>query len=152
MRRRACAGQMTVELAVVLPVVIVMVAAVVTIMRYVACCATFDHVALDAVVAYGTSPAGSTLADNACSEVRQTIVDALASDACDVQVSATKSIEDGQPGHLTINPLLVTYTCKLTYRPLISSVSVAGATFTSPVALTHERTLVIDRYRPGVVI
>lgn len=152
MRARASRGQMTVELAVVMPVVIVMVAAVVTILRYVACCATFDHVALDAVVAYGTSPSGSTLSDNACAEVRQAIQDALASDACEVQVSATKAAQDGQPGHLTINPLLVTYTCTLVYHPLFSSVSVAGATFASPVALTHERTLVIDRYRPGVVI
>lgn len=145
-------GQMTVELAAVMPVAIVMFVAVVSILRYVACCATFDHVALDAVVAYGTSPAGSTLTDNACSEVRQTIEEALDSSSCEVAVSATKAMSDGTPGHLTINPLLVTYTCTLTYRPGVGTVSIAGAEFQSPVALTHERTFVIDRFRPGVVI
>ncbi|MCH3942361.1 MAG: pilus assembly protein [Atopobiaceae bacterium] len=49
-------GQMTVELAVVVPVVVVMALVVFDLMRFVALCARFDRVSLDAVVSQGISP------------------------------------------------------------------------------------------------
>ena len=49
---------MTVELAVVVPVTIVVALIVLNLMWFVDACAAFDQAALDAVVAHGVSPAG----------------------------------------------------------------------------------------------
>ena len=51
-------GQMTVELAVLVPVVIVVALVVVNLMEFVDACAAFDRLSLDEVIAEGVSPAG----------------------------------------------------------------------------------------------
>ena len=52
-------GQMCVEMAVLLPVTLVIALAVLNLARYAELCARFDRVALDAVVACGASPSGA---------------------------------------------------------------------------------------------
>ena len=49
---------MTVELAVVTPVVIVVALVVLNLMWFIEACAAFDQAALDAVVSHGVAPAG----------------------------------------------------------------------------------------------
>ena len=51
-----------------------------------------------------------------------------------------------------VSPLLTTYTCTLRYRPWPGSFVIAGVAFRPPVALRHTKTLVVDRFRPGVVV
>lgn len=59
---RSCSGQMTVELAVLVPVVIVVALTVFNLMRFVSACSAFDRIAADAVVSQGVSPKGETKA------------------------------------------------------------------------------------------
>ena len=44
------------------------------------------------------------------------------------------------------------YTCTLSYKPWPRFLRMPGITMEAPFALTHERSLVVDRYRPGVVM
>lgn len=148
-------GQMTVELAVMLPVMVAIGLLVFNVVKYAEACAAFDRVALDAAVTHGVSPAGEQSGTNAVEEVESTIRSALDSKQCEVEVSASgASRSKGRRGGLAfpISPLLTTYTCRLRFRPWPCQVSVAGVGFSVPVSLTHERSITVDRFRPGVVI
>ena len=148
-------GQMAVELAVMLPVGIVVALIVYNLCRFVEACATFDRVAPDAVVAHGVSPAGEQSALSSAGQVKAGIEQALDMRSCEVDVTVSGPPDAAAGiGGLTfpLSPLLTTYTCTLRYRPWPSGFVMAGVAFRPPVALVHVRTLVIDRYRPGVVV
>lgn len=147
-------GQMTVELAVVLPVTLAVALVGYNLARFAALCATFDRVAPDAVIAHGVAPAGQQTSDTATGEVRAAIDQALASDACEVEVSASgPSVAPGGGGiSFPVSPLLTTYTCTLRYHPWPRVLTLAGVAVSTPLELTHQRTLTVDRYRPGVVV
>lgn len=145
---------MTVELAVLVPVTIVVALTVYNLARFVEACAAFDRIAADAVISQGVSPAGDAGAP-AVGEVEDAIEDALAMRACTVEVRAQKvgsSAPRGKGLEFPVSPLLTRFTCILRYRPWPSSFVIAGSVYRAPVALTHERTIVVDRYRGGVVV
>lgn len=151
---RSQRGQMVVELAVMIPVVIVVGLVVYNLGRFVEACATFDRVALDAVISQGVSPSGEQSALSSSGQVRACIEEALDMRSCEVSV-AVSGAEPSATGHgltFPVSPLLATYTCTLRYRPWPGSFVMAGVAFRPPVALTHVRTLTVDRYRPGVVV
>lgn len=155
MRERACRGQMAVELAVVVPVGIVCALIVLNLCRFVEACAIFDRVALDAVISQGVSPPGEQSVGAATAAVERCIRGSLDATTCEVTVSAVGGAQPAAtPGRLTFpaSPLLVTYVCTLCYRPWPWSFVIAGVPFHPPVSLRHERRLVVDRYRPGVVV
>ena len=147
-------GQMTVELAVMVPVAIVVALVVYNLCRFVEACATFDRVALDAVVSQGVSPAGEQSVNSSAGQVRTCIEQALDLRSCEVEVSVSgaSALASGSGLTFPVSPLLATYTCTLRYRPWPSAFVLAGVRFTPPVTLTHVRSLVVDRYRPGVVV
>ena len=144
---------MTVELAVMVPVVIAIALVVVSLMGFVEACAAFDQAALDAVVAHGVSPAGEQSVDSAVGEVRSALELALGREGtCEVEVRA-EGLGDGRPAtSFVASPLLTRYVCVLSYHPWPFSLRMPGVTLAAPVSLVHERELVVDRYRPGVVI
>lgn len=147
------AGQMTVELAVTVPVVLVVALVVLNLMWFVDACAAFDQVALDAVVAHGVSPAGEQTELASVEEVRAALELALGREGtCEVEVRAEGVGEEGAETSFVISPLLTRYTCTLVYRPWPRLLRMPGVTYEAPLALRHERELVVDRYRPGVVV
>ncbi|MDM8270355.1 TadE family protein [Thermophilibacter provencensis] len=146
-------GQMTVELAVVTPVVIVMTLIVFNLMRYVVACAAFDQAALDCVVAHGVAPSGEQSERGAVEQVRRALSEALEDyGSCEVDVRAEGAGSSSQGETFALSPLLTRYVCTLTYHPWPLSVRMPGITYGAPFALTHERSLIVDRYRPGVVV
>ena len=153
MRGRGERGQMAVELAALIPVIVVVALTAYNLMRYVELCAVFDRVALDAVISQGVAPAGEQEAHAAASAVQACIAETIASSACTVEVSVSSPHEGSQPGRLSIliSPLLTRYTCTLHFRPWPSAFVLAGVVYDSPVTLVHTRSLVVDRFRPGVV-
>lgn len=143
---------MAVELAVLIPVIVVVALVVFNLGRFVALCATFDRASMDAVISQGVSPAGSARGLAAVDEVCSCIEDALGrSSSCHVEVSVERASSDGG-GALTLSPLLTRFRCTLSYAPWPSAFVIAGVPFDAPLVLRHERTLVVDRYRPGVVM
>lgn len=74
----ARSGQMAVELAVLVPVVLVVALVGVNLMEFMALCARFDRACLDAVVSHGVSPAGEQSQVGAVDEVREALSLAMA--------------------------------------------------------------------------
>lgn len=149
---RGTDGQMSVELAVVAPVVIVMALIVWNLMCFVEACSAFDQAALDAVTAHGVAPSGEQSERRAVEEVRAALEDALSGLAsCEVDVRSEPAGEAAEGAALTVSPLLTRYVCTLTYHPRPRLVSFPGVPYGAPLALVHERELVVDRYRSGVV-
>lgn len=144
---------MTVELAVVTPVVIVVALVVLNLMGFVEACAAFDQVALDAVVAHGVAPSGEQSEGRAASEVRSAIEELLGREGrCEVGVRAEAVGMGATSSGLVMSPLLTRYVCTLTYRPWPRLLRMPGVTYEAPLALRHECELVVDRFRPGVVM
>lgn len=143
---------MAVELAVVLPVAIAVGLIVFNLMRFVSVCARFDRVSLDAVVSQGVSPSGEQTELVSIQSVQDCIESALDEEDVTVNVRAEPSGETGSGQTFVIAPNLTRFVCTLEVRPWPSSFSMAGVSWTAPVVLRHERSLVVDRYRPGVVI
>ena len=149
---------MTVELAVVLPVTIAVVLVAVNLLRFSAACASFDRVALDAVVSQGVAPAGDQNRAAAVDEVRSCIQGALQDDDLAIEVSAEQlSGASGDAGGgrgvgFPISPLLTRFTCTMHYTPWPRVDSFAGVQVATPPTIDHTRTLVVDRFRAGVVV
>lgn len=144
---------MTVELAVLVPPAIVTALIVFNLMGFIDACAAFDRLSLTAVTAHGVAPAGVQTSSAAAEEVRSAIADSLGREgSCEVQVSAESASDGAAKGSLVISPLLTRYTCTLLYRPWPRFLRMPGITLEAPLALRHKRSLVVDRYRPGVVI
>lgn len=146
-------GQMTVELAVLVPPAIVVALIVYNLMCFIDACAAFDRLSLDAVVAHGVAPSGTQAQDTAASEVESAIVSALGRESsCEVNVSV-EDVDSGEhASSFVVSPLLRRFVCTLTFKPWPRYLRMPGITLEAPLALSHERSLVIDRYRPGVVV
>lgn len=145
-------GQMTVELAVMVPVALVVALIVLNLVGYVEACAAFDQAALEAIVAHGVAPPGEQSEAAAVEEVEAALVDLLGrEDRCEVEVRAEAASSSGGSGFV-VSPLMTRYTCTLRYKPWPRLVRLPGVTYEAPLELTHERELVVDRYRPGVVM
>lgn len=143
-------AQMTVELAVVTPVVIVVALIVLNLMGFIEACAAFDQAALDCVIAHGVSPSGEQSEDSAVGEVSSALEAALANyGSCEVSVRAERV---GEGGSFAVSALLTRYVCTLVYHPWPMVVRMPGVAYGAPFSLTHECELVVDRYRSGVVV
>lgn len=154
---REGSGQMTVELAVLTPVVIVVALIVFNLVRFMSLCASFDRISLDAVVSHGIAPAGEQSRAAAVDEVRACIEQAMGSDLVEVEVvardvDARADTRDGQELKFPVSPLFTSFSCTLSYHPWPRIGSLAGVSLGTPVTLVHERTLVVDRFRAGVVV
>lgn len=144
---------MTVELAVVTPVVIVVALVVLNLMGFIEACAAFDQAALDCVIAHGVSPSGEQSEDSAVVEVSSALEAALSDyGSCEVSVRAERVGEGGEGGSFAVSALLTRYVCTLVYHPWPMVVQMPGVAYGAPFSLTHERELVVDRYRSGVVV
>ena len=51
-----------------------------------------------------------------------------------------------------VSPLLTDFVCTLSYHPWPSSFVIAGVSYDSPLVLRHSRSIVVDRFRSGVVV
>lgn len=133
--RRGESGQMAVELAVLMPVVIVVSLVVYNLARFMTTCAAFDRAALLSITTCGASSSGDNDALAPVNEVRQNIEQALRNgDRCSVEVRA-EPVRRG----------LTRFTCRLLYKPWPRSFVVAGVCYEVPFALRHERSLVVCR-------
>lgn len=146
-------AQATVELAVVAPVMVVLALIVYNLMVFADATARFDRVAPDIVLIHGSAPAGEDgdgVSQDACGQVAARLEEAL--EGYDVEVEVTRSgAGPGEGGVLTLVGSPVTYRCTMRYRPWPSGFSLAGVDLGAPAVLEHERSVVIDPWKSGVV-
>ena len=141
-RRLNSRGQMTVELAVAMPVLIAIAVMAVNLLTFFADCASFDRAARDSVRIHATSPAYGQGADQACASVQGDLEAVLDADNLDIAVS-----------HAVTGFDLDEYRCVLVYSPTLFGLGLRSEVFgvTMP-QLRHEVSCVVDSYKPGVVV
>ena len=70
----------------------------------------------------------------------------------EVEVSVAEE-EDGSPtALLSLVGGLRTFTCTMRFTPWPQGLALAGIALGAPVRLTHERAVIVDPWRPGVII
>lgn len=137
-------GQAAVELAVVIPVVLVVALIIINLGFFLYACAAFDRIAPDTALAYGSAPAGEQDAASATGQIKEAIERALDLPQVEVQVSA-EPIDWTQSGLITsLAPGRIKFVCTLSYRPIPSAFSIAGSSFVAPWALEHRCIAVVD--------
>lgn len=147
-------AQATVEMAVVVPVLLVLALIVYNIMLFVAATARFDRIAPDIVAAHAVSPSGESdgSTDDSVGVIESQIEGAMAGYDVEIEVTCTEGGASSGDDLLTLIGGLRTYRCSMRMRPWPSSLSIAGVDFGAPVALAHHRDVTVDPWRPGVVM
>lgn len=147
-------AQATVEMAVVVPVLLVLALIVYNIMLFVAATARFDRIAPDIAAAHAVSPSGEGdgSADDGVSVIESQIEGAMAGYDVEIEVTCTEGGASSGDDLLTLIGGLRTYRCSMRMRPWPSSLSIAGVDLGAPVALAHHRDVTVDPWRPGVVM
>lgn len=139
---RATRGQMTVELAVGIPVFIAVALVVFNAMLFLENCAAFDRQAKDAVRVYATAPAyGQGIGDSAAL-IRASLEESFSADYLSVAVY-TQGSSLG----------FTTYTVCLRFTPTLFGRGFSGTVFSVVLApIEHRTQLTVDPYKPGVVL
>ncbi len=152
-RLAGSSGQMCVEAAIILPVVLVCALIVYNLMLFIDACAAFDRISLNAVVTQGVAPSGEQSIAASVQAVEEAITSSLGREAnCEVEVTAQKLDEPASSSTFVISPFLTRFTCTLRFKPWPRLIRMPGITLEAPLYLVHERALVVDRFRPGVVV
>lgn len=145
-------AQATVEMAVVVPVLVVLALIVYNLMAFVAATARFDRVAPDIVLAQGVSQVGGTSSASAAGKVKEQLVRAMEGHAVEIEVTCEEGSRSGEGPLLTLVGPLRTYRCAMRYRPWPSGFSIAGVQMGAPELLAHERSMTVDPWKPGVLL
>ena len=135
-------GQMTVELAVAFPVLIVVAVIAVNACTFLGECAVFDRVAHDAVRVHAASPAYRQSNAQSCSLVEQEIRSAIDANNIDVSVSCSSAGLDFQR-----------FTATLRFSPTLFGMGLRSEVFGVHLPqLVHSSSYVVDVYKAGVLI
>lgn len=138
---REWSGQGTVELAVMLPVLLVVALIVVNACTFFSECAVFDRVARQAVRVYATSPGYGQGADQGRLKVLAALEKTF--DASNEGVEVSVESAGGQ---------CVRYTATLTFAPTLFGLGLKSEVFGVPLSLLrHSASLVVDPFNPGVI-
>lgn len=153
-RLREERAQATVEMAMVTPVLLVLALIVYNIMIFAGAVARFDRVVPDIVLAHAVAPQGEGDGSSidASATVRAQIQNAMEGYDLQVEVSSEQGTTTSDGGLLSLSGTFTTYTCIMRYEPWPSSLSIAGVSLGAPARLSHERTVTVDPWRPGVVM
>lgn len=143
-------AQATVEMVVVAPVLIVLALIVYNVMMFASATARFDRVAPDVVIAHAVSPEGSGSLGVA-GQVAEQLEHAM--EGYEVEIEVTCDADGTSGGSmLTLVGAPRAYRCTMRYAPWPSGLSIAGVNLGAPAHLEHVRSVVIDPWKPGVVL
>lgn len=133
-------GQMTLELVVMLPVGIAIALILVNALTFFGDCAAFDRLGRDAVRTFATSPGyGESVA-----ECKKAVENSLSS-------FSDKSNEECEVRTSTTLLGLTQYDLRLVYHPTLFGLDMRAEIFgVSLPALTHEVSIAIESYKPGI--
>ena len=135
-------GQMTVEMAVVFPVLVVVAAIAVNAVLFFSECAQFDRLARQAVRIHATAPAYGEDPDTCCAAVEQELDRAFDRPYLEVGVSRASTALDFDE-----------YTAVLEFSPTLFGMGLRDQVFgVSLPRLSHTVVYIVDTYKPGVLI
>lgn len=134
-------GQTTVGLVVALPVAIAVAAVAVNALTFFSECAKFDRAARNAVRVCSASPAYGQGFEQSVAAI-----DAMIEEEMGEGISCEVGVEGGGAG-------FTTFTVSMTYDPTLFGVGLRDEVFGVEMpALSHEVTMTIDSYKPGVLL
>lgn len=138
----ACAcGQMTVELCVVFPVIIVIAVIATNAMLFFGCCAEFDRVGRNAVRTFAAVPAHGSDAGSAETQVQSALEGALSDENLEVSVTSSRDFRGYEE-----------YAMTLRFHPTLFGLGLKQEVFGVALpALTHESRIVVNPYKPGML-
>lgn len=135
-------GQMTIELAAALPVLIIVAMIAVNAMTFFSECAVFDRAAHDAVRVHAAAPAYGQSPSQSCALAEADIRTALGDDNVVVSVTHANAERD-----------LDRYTATLEFSPSLFGMGLRSRVFgVAMPRLVHTTSYVIDSYKPGVIV
>lgn len=135
-------GQMTIELAVAMPVLIAVAVIAVNAMTFFAECAVFDRVACDSVRLHASSPAYGEDAGRETALIEQEIKSQV--DTSNLEISVE---------HGVVGAGFDEFRATLIFHPTLFGLGLRTEVFGVALPqLTHEARYVIDSYKPGVFI
>jgi Flp pilus assembly protein TadG len=140
-------GQMTVELAVCIPVILALAAVVINAMIFLGDCAKFDRLAAEAVRIEAVAPASTNYGVSAGAAATQSRLQGYFANRKDISI--TVSVSGATNNTLSMLTQLQTYKCTLKYRPPLFGDEFFGVKFGT---IDHTRTYTVDPYRPGVLL
>ena len=142
MGKAACdRGQMTVELCVVFPVIVVIAVIATNAMLFFGDCAEFDRVGRNAVRAFASVPAHGADSESAQAQVQAALEEALGAENLDVSVSSSKDYRG-----------YAEYVMTLQFHPTLFGMGLKQEVFGVRLpALSHEARLVVNPYKPGML-
>lgn len=138
---RERSGQMTVELCVVFPVVIVIAVIATNALSFFGDCAEFDRVARGAVRTYASTPAHGEAPGSAQAQVLSAIDGALDAENLDFDVSVAGDWRG-----------FYEYTATMRFHPTLFGLGLRDSVWGVPMpALAHEISLTVSPYKPGML-
>ena len=133
---------MTVQLAVAMPVLVIVAVIAVNALTFFAECAVFDRVAHEAVRVHAAAPAYGQSLGQSCALVEQDIRAALGAENLDVSVTYGSTGFDCEQ-----------FTATLEFHPTLFGLGLRTEVFgVAMPALSHTTSYVVDVYKPGVVV
>ena len=135
-------GQMTVEMAIAMPVLIAVALLAVNALLYVGDCAAFDRLSRQAVCVYATSPPYGKTTLASAGDVEAELRRSFSADNQEVNVNA----EQCAGGY-------VRFSATLKFAPTLFGRSFSGQVFGVELpSVSHTATVTVDPYRPGVIV
>ncbi len=137
-------GQMTVELAVMIPVLVAIAVIAMNAMLFFSECATFDRLARNAVRVFATSPAYGEDTSQSCAAALDAIEEGMGiADKNYLEASVSVASESfGQKR----------FRATLRFTPTLFGMGLKSSVFgVSLPQLEHSTELVVDVYKPGVL-
>lgn len=143
MRRKVAErrGQMTVELCVVFPVVIIVAVIATNALLFFGYCAEFDRLARSAVRTYATAPEYGGSTGRSLQLVTDAVEGSLDASNLECEVSVDKDFRGYE-----------SYKMTLRYAPTLFGMGLADEVFGVPLPkLSHETRLTVNPYKPGML-
>jgi choline dehydrogenase-like flavoprotein len=141
-RHRKCAGQMTIEFAVAMPVFIAIALIATNAMLFFSECAAFDRISKDAARVCATSPAYGQTIEQSRAQIQNQLEVAFDKPYLASRVSVSEDVW----GHCT-------FTSTLEFSPTLFGLGLKSEVFgVSLPHLEHESAITIDVYKPGVLL
>ena len=141
-------GQMFVETALVLPVVLVVALISINLFKFADMCSKFDRVSSDQIIAHGISSNQNTTGGG-CESLAQNIKTTLqCEDSCEVDVT----VEGEKEGIGNLISVFPRYQATLKFKPWPHILRLPLVSLESPLYLTHTTSIVVSPYKSGVVI
>lgn len=140
--KQRSSGQMTIEFIVCFPVMMVVALIAINALLFFGECASFDRNFKDASCAYASSPGFGQTVDASCAKIKSSVEGVCNTEYVEITVTSS-GVEGG----------LVTLTGTLSFTPTLFGAGVLDSVFgISFPRMTHQSQIVVDCYKPGVII